>query len=354
MANEITILTKEEIERNPSVIGENLAKLAMAIEDNRNDIESIKYRGFWKKLTNNNTRDLAEAMIKQNDTISALLTITQGIIFLSMSNIVVLGGIMDALNKHEATNQLRDNRYIEMAKDYLGEAIKSARKTKENEDEIIRVKETLASCFDNLDKQETLLKKLEDDLKIKASSDMQRDNTIKDLTVKISKIISINKQQNETILSLRNSLNEQARTTDQRLKLMNDRLLELTKMVESFGEKSENRDRQQDITIESTIQQLEKLELKTENYIKEIRNQFLTIDERSSMFDSLARAQEENFIQQEKKIIKFALDFESLVEERDRLSVDIDNIRAELKKRTLLGYAIGGIGILVGLASFLF
>ena len=86
MGNEITVLTKEELEKNPSIIGENLARLAMAIEDNRDDIESIKYRGFWKKLTTNNTRDLAEAMIKQNDTISAFLPIIQGIIFLSMNN----------------------------------------------------------------------------------------------------------------------------------------------------------------------------------------------------------------------------------------------------------------------------
>lgn len=59
MGNEITVLTKEELEKNPSIIGENLARLAVAIEDNRDDIESIKYRGFWKKLTTNNTRDLA-------------------------------------------------------------------------------------------------------------------------------------------------------------------------------------------------------------------------------------------------------------------------------------------------------
>lgn len=133
---EITILSKEELETNPEVIGENLRQLAIALQETRGDLETIKNRNFWKKITSNNTRDLAEAMLRQNDSISAFLVIVQGIVFLSMNNVVVLGGVIDALNKAEETNEVRDNEYVSMAKEYLGEALKNARRTVENERKI--------------------------------------------------------------------------------------------------------------------------------------------------------------------------------------------------------------------------
>lgn len=133
---EITILSKEELETNPEVVGENLRQLAIALQETRGDLETIKNRNFWKKITSNNTRDLAEAMLRQNDSISAFLVIVQGIVFLSMNNVVVLGGVMDALNKAEVTNEERDNEYVSMAKEYLGEALKNARRTVENERKI--------------------------------------------------------------------------------------------------------------------------------------------------------------------------------------------------------------------------
>lgn len=136
---EITILSKEELETNPEVVGENLRQLAIALQETRGDLETIKNRNFWKKITSNNTRDLAEAMLRQNDSISAFLVIVQGIVFLSMNNVVVLGGVMDALNKAEATNEERDNEYVSMAKEYLGEALKNARRTVENEEKINRL-----------------------------------------------------------------------------------------------------------------------------------------------------------------------------------------------------------------------
>lgn len=46
MSTELMVLTKEEIEKNPEVVGENLAKLASVIEECKSDIKSIKNRGF--------------------------------------------------------------------------------------------------------------------------------------------------------------------------------------------------------------------------------------------------------------------------------------------------------------------
>lgn len=130
---EITLLNKGELESNPKIIGENLRQLAVALQETKGDLESIKGRSFWKKITSNNTRDLAEAMLRQNDSISAFLVIVQSIVFLSMNNTVVLGGVMETLSKVEETNETRDNQYIALAKDYLGEALKSAKRISDNE-----------------------------------------------------------------------------------------------------------------------------------------------------------------------------------------------------------------------------
>lgn len=46
---------------------------------------------------------------------------------------------MDSLIKAEKTNDLRDNEYIGMAKEYLTESIKSAEKASANEKEIKKI-----------------------------------------------------------------------------------------------------------------------------------------------------------------------------------------------------------------------
>lgn len=153
MSTEITVLTKEDVCANPSIIGENLAQLALAIEDTKDNLSDIQNRGFWKRLVNNNVRDLAEAMLKQNETISFFVLIVQQIASLSMNNLIVLGGIMDGLNKVEAINGIRDNKYIGMARDYLTEALKSAQRSSDNEKEIENLKIKLNEYYGKQESQ---------------------------------------------------------------------------------------------------------------------------------------------------------------------------------------------------------
>lgn len=149
MKNEIMVLTKEEIERNPEVVGENLAALAAAIEESRNDITEIQNRGFFKRLMSNNTRDLAEAMLKQNEIIGAYITVVQGIIWLTMNNIGLLATVMDAMNKSQSANGIVENNYTKMAKDYMTEAIKVAEKNNRHDREIAELKSELDSLKSN-------------------------------------------------------------------------------------------------------------------------------------------------------------------------------------------------------------
>ncbi len=151
MANEYTLLTKKDLEENPRIIGESLAQLAQAIEETKEDLQAIQERGLWKRLTTNSTRDLAAAMLKQNDSISAFLTIVQGIMFLCMNNVLVLGGILESLEKVGATDDMRGNQYIQLAKDYLSEAIISAQKATKNEKEIAVLRTQLTEINSQLE-----------------------------------------------------------------------------------------------------------------------------------------------------------------------------------------------------------
>lgn len=141
---ELVVLTKEEIEKNPEVVGQNLAKLANAIDESKKDIAAIKDRGFWARLCSNNTKDLADSMLKQNEIIGAYITVVQGIIWLTMNNIALLAVVMDAMEKEEHANGIIENRYSKMAKNLMEESIKSAQKIIDNENEIRQLKSEVA------------------------------------------------------------------------------------------------------------------------------------------------------------------------------------------------------------------
>ena len=143
MDTELIVLTKEEIEKNPEVVGQNLAILAKAIEESKADITAIKNRSLWARLWSNNTRDLADTMLKQNEIISAYITVVQGIIWLTMNNIALLALVMDAMEKAEQANALIENRYSKMAKDFM----KAAEKTINNEKEIKELKDEVARLY---------------------------------------------------------------------------------------------------------------------------------------------------------------------------------------------------------------
>lgn len=189
---ELALLSKEELEKNPEIIGDNLRMLAIALKETRGNLEAIKTRSFWKKITCNNTKDLAEALLKQNDSISAFMTIVQGILFLSMNNVAVLGTIMDSLDKTEEANLLRDNEYVSMAKEYLIEAIKTAKRTSNNEKEIERVKNDLVERYKSQsakDKEQD--KKIEDgEKRDKAQDELIRRYDVRIKFLTITSIIS--------------------------------------------------------------------------------------------------------------------------------------------------------------------
>jgi len=191
--SDIKVISKQVIEENPSLIGKAIADLCDDIEKSNGDFEKIKDRKFWKRLTNNNTRDLAENCIKQNDTIAAFLNIIQGIIFLCMNNIAVIGAVMESLEEQENANGLRDNKYLHMAKEYLSEALNSAKRSTNNEKNISLLKDELAKTYKN-----------QEDIKnISDLNDSKHDMEIEKIKDNLSKTFLNQENSNRKINSLK-------------------------------------------------------------------------------------------------------------------------------------------------------
>lgn len=232
------VLTKAEVEKDPTSIGEKIAELAYQIEDVKGDLSEIKDRNVWQRLINNNTKDLAVAMIKQNDTISAFLTIVQGIIFLCMTNIVILAGIMDSLKKQENTNEFRDNKYIHMATDYLSEAIKAARKSQSNEKSIIDIKNRLNEYYKNQEEHKILINNLIKQLSLNTIEDEKKAKIIASLKSKLSNNINVDREQSILISKIKDELLSNNRNDKRRSELIASLKLELERQSNTDYEHS--------------------------------------------------------------------------------------------------------------------
>lgn len=369
MAEELMVITKGDLEENPTIIGESIVQLAQAIVDTKGNIQEIKDRGFWKRLVNNNTRDLAEAMIKQNDTISGFLTIVQGVIFLSMNNVVVLGGIMDALNKQEDTNNLRDNQYYKMAKDYLSEAIKSAQKVAANEAEIENVKIRLIEHYKIQESQNKLLDDLRQELKKNAVSDQQQDNIIKSIKIKMNEKSIIDEKQNYLLSQIQEELNRQ--------ELENKRLVEILNKVhrniEDMMRLDEVHNRQiEELTFENNRQynmigSISKINEEQGQQIKTLREMYNTQNLHIQELDMDNTSQNEmikNLTDEQKKTLEnFELvnnlhnsKLDDIEKEKSYLTKRVEELEISRLKLQKILYGMSGVSIIsliIGIIHFI-
>lgn len=316
MSTEITVLTKQDLEANPSIIGQNLAQLALAIENTKSDLSEIQNRSFWQKLTNNNTRDLAEAMLKQNDTISAFLIIVQGIMFLSMNNLIVLGGIMDALNKTEETNDLRDNKYIGMAKDYLTEAIKSAQKASSNEKEIEKIKIELIAYYKNQENQDRLMSDLKKGIAAHDEEYKRQAKLIDKMSVKLDEKQQLDEEQNKFLKDLN-------RRIDLSVELIEKQKVEHIKHAESITKLDKNISENKQLV-----------------YLQDKEN-----ERQNELIQQLQKAVENNVERLSSQDIR-----------GNSHSLQIEQLKLELrglKKRLTLAYTVGGVGLFLAIAAII-
>jgi ribosomal protein S13 len=214
--NEIIDFTIDKnLRSNPEEIADMITSLAEDIELTKGNLVEIKDRKWYQRIFADNTSDLAESMIAQNDTISTFLTIVQYLLVLNMNNIVVLGGIIDKINEQEEARGISGNKYINMAKDFLQESITAAQKTKskfsEHETKIEEIAARIIRKGQLLEKQQYLINQLEDDLVTQKHLDEEHTKKIRKLAFKLTQIENIDKNHDEKIKEILEILNEQDR-----------------------------------------------------------------------------------------------------------------------------------------------
>lgn len=178
----VEIVNSEDLKKNPGEIAQTICDLAAEIESCKANLADIKKRNVWQRITSNNTRDLADAMIKQNDTISTFLNIVQSLIFLNLSNSVFLNAIMEKLNLSEGDRKVSGNKYIAMAKEYLQESITAARNTNAKFDTLLSgleiTKNELIEKARIDENQDRLLESLKNNLDENHSVDIEQEKSI--------------------------------------------------------------------------------------------------------------------------------------------------------------------------------
>jgi hypothetical protein len=114
--------------KDPKELGEIIVELATAIESCKDDLQKIRERSIWRRLFANNTRDVADVLIKQNDTISLFLHIVQALTILNVNNSAVLAGIQEQLCRFQDKRGTFTSKYLQMASDYISAALAAARR----------------------------------------------------------------------------------------------------------------------------------------------------------------------------------------------------------------------------------
>jgi hypothetical protein len=131
----VQLTVDKELRSNPNKLANLIVQISTEINECRNDLSALKERSFWKRTFSNNTRDLADSMIKQNDSISTFINIMQVLIGFNLHNAVVLGGLYQELSNVSGNILLTENEYFNLAKDYISETLTAAQKTNKKFDE---------------------------------------------------------------------------------------------------------------------------------------------------------------------------------------------------------------------------
>jgi len=189
----VKVTLDESIRTNPYKIAEMIKSAAIDIKSCKSNLNTIKDRSWFQRITNNNTADLADAIIRQNDTIQTFFNIVQAIIFLNMNNTYMLGQIMKNLKGFQDDQQLIDNELFDMSAQFLQSALVAAE-----------------NANNKIDSHEKSLNDISEQFVKKAKLDEEQNKQIEKLNTTIIEKEKIDKEQTERIGQIKSGL--QART----------------------------------------------------------------------------------------------------------------------------------------------
>lgn len=188
-----------EILRSPKKAAEAISDLAKQVDEIdrcKGDLKQLKNRGVFERLFANNTRDMASILLRQNDTMSAFLTIVQALIAFNMFNTSRLGKLYNTLLKCENQGKGFQSEHLDFAKAYIAQAYTAAkqfRKRLKNRD----------ACLDSMKQQ--LLQRAEYE-KQKDSLDQEQSQKLDSLEANLGEHEHVNRSQSEQLDELGKSV----------------------------------------------------------------------------------------------------------------------------------------------------
>jgi len=176
----------------PSQLASEIKELAEALSQSKKEIEDIQNRNIFQRVFSNNTRDLAQAMIKQGDTISGFLELIKGVIFCQIGNLSTLMALRDGLLKQRDDIDDAGKSYIDLAVSFLDEALTT---TKVYRDKFELVESSLSEVQRHLiekaridEEQNKTIQSIEKHLEKKNKLDDNQDKRLNSLQLEIGKI----------------------------------------------------------------------------------------------------------------------------------------------------------------------
>lgn len=112
-----------EIMKNPESLKIFIEETNQKLELNKKEVESIKNKNLFSRLFTSNTKDIATALLDQNDTMMKFFQLLQIMTFVSKGNSAMLFGLIESLNKGEQMSSKENGNLFGMAKSFLQQAI---------------------------------------------------------------------------------------------------------------------------------------------------------------------------------------------------------------------------------------
>jgi len=132
MANEIVQVDANKAAESIRLLGEEMELLGEKIGLSKISFNELRNRGWWDRAFSNNTKDLADGLARQAETIHTLLKIVQGVLFLNVRNTAYLAKVSEDIKYNEDGHVRQLSEYEKLTVDILDAAVNRDHKVKED------------------------------------------------------------------------------------------------------------------------------------------------------------------------------------------------------------------------------
>ena len=210
--NDFEIVSTEAKMQSPDELAKMIVQLSENIDSCKNDLSQIKNRGWFKRLTSNNTKDVAEIQIKQNDSMGTFLQITRMLIGLNFNNVVFLGALYEQICTHEKSRGKFCSNYLNIAKEFISATLTHTQKHLKRMDDLEELALSLAQKYNKKEQidqeQDRRLKEIDNSLSQKEALDDKQSREIKKIVLYLRKKDEVDHKQTGDIIDLKKRIAE--------------------------------------------------------------------------------------------------------------------------------------------------